>query len=128
MSARRLKRTRCLECRELAETTVLGRCPRCVRIDSALLPDWTIETSLMRSVVRHDRTRLALCVRHCADRWRVHAVETGPTGVQSACEIATTYGMPDALAAAERFGRRWLEGEPGTSIATYVQHPAEKRS
>ena len=116
-------RVRCLHCERLVASTVLGRCPRCFSIESALASDWTVDSALVRQLVRHDQTRLALYVRKESSAWTVHAIETTRDDKQYICRITRQPLLPDALAAGETFGRRWLESAPGTTVATYVERP-----
>ena len=119
-----LKKTRCVLCRELAASTVLGRCPSCTRIDSGTAGDWLIESVLTRSFRRHDRTQLDLIVRLRNGTWLVTAY-LGVDNEIPGCRIAQCAALGTALSAAEQFGRRWLEGAPGTSLSTYVARPTE---
>ena len=126
MTKRRdVARVRCLHCGMLAPSMVLGRCPRCLSIDSALAADWTVDSALVRQIVRHDKTRLALYVRKEGSSWCVHAIETDANDKPCICRVTRRDLLPAALEAAEAFGRRWLEGAPGTAIATYVERPTE---
>lgn len=120
---------RCLFCGKPTPTMVLGRCPRCLSIESALATDWRVDGALTRQLVRHESSRLALYVRLEGDDWTVHAIETlAGEERQSICRVTARRLLPDALSAAELFGRQWLEGAPGTAVATYVEKPAEARS
>ena len=125
-----LKKIRCLYCGRHARSTVLGRCPRCLSVANALASDWTVDSALVRQVVRHDSTRLVLYVRQEHNEWGVHAVETvsSENDDQFICRVTRRQLLPDALAAGEAFARRWLENAPGTSVATYVERPTERPS
>lgn len=128
MTARRpaLKKQRCLECTELAESLVLGRCPRCQRVATALESDWRVDQLLVRTFQRHDGCRLTLVLRRSEDTfWSLEAAETVEKGEEALHEarLGRYRVLGAAIAFAERFGRRWLEKTPGTSIATYVPRP-----
>lgn len=84
-----------------------------------------MDRALVRQIVRHDGSRLVLYVRQETREWGVHAVETLADGLQTICRVTRRDLLPDALAAGEAFGRRWLEGAPGTAIATYVEKPTD---
>lgn len=141
MAKRSTSSLRCLFCGKLTPTMVLDRCPRCLSIESSLATDWRVDGALVRQLVRHDCSRLALYVRlegaasaeptqdagpQNVGPWHVHAIETlAGEDRQSICRVTRRRLLPDALSAAETFGRRWLENAPGTTVATYVEKPAD---
>lgn len=123
-----VRRIRCASCGELAATTVLGRCPRCTSVEYALASAWQLETSLTRTLVRPDGARLGLYVRREGDHWSVHIIETRVDGGQSVAQLSAALALPAALGEADTFARRWLERQPGTTIATFVAKPAPPAS
>ena len=94
------------------------------------MTDWHVETFLSRSFIRvDDRHMLILMLTWMtpSSRWLLEAREY-ERGVANAADphravIDRLADLPKAIAAADLFGRRWLEHAPGTSIATYVERP-----
>lgn len=112
---RRTRRTKCVACGELAETTVLGRCPKCVGIETGASKDWRLDACLTRAFVRHDGAQLSCVVMKSAETWLVIAVATARSGSNNEARDGTRYvlgrpvSMIAALEIADVFGRAWLE-------------------
>ena len=120
-----LKKTRCLQCRKIVETTVLGRCPHCMSLDSALAADWQPSTSFVRILTRPlDKVRLAMSITTDGRAWRLTAYETRRDGSQTHAEIVRGPALVDVVREGDYFARRWIEGQPGTSLASFVPRPS----
>lgn len=107
---RPVKRTRCVACRDLVETTVLGRCPKCMSVEAGATRDWRLDACMTRGFVRSDGRQLACVVMRSGEYWLVMAVETLQSNGEGARYlIGRPQTMIAAVGMAEAFGRRWLE-------------------
>ena len=119
-----LKKVRCVACRQLAETVLMGRCPRCTAVDNALASGWQPSSSIVKVVQRSDRYRLTLSIMSEGNgNWRLVAYEKAPGGQKHQAELGFKTDLIDAVRDGDLFARRWVEREPGTSIAVYVPRP-----
>lgn len=121
-----LKNLRCAECGALSETLLTGRCPECVRRITAQAGDWHIAQVLVRTFGRPDKHYLKLVIRQneAHGNWTLDAAESSDHDETiHQARIGRYSTLPLSIASGERFGRRWVENAPGTSIATYVPRP-----